>query len=209
MSWYLTLDKALSETPTKEFSLSYNSDPCNPVSTIGGRNLFLPSGPRDQRPIESREDVLVFTSKPLEEDIEVTGNLEAKLYFSTDAADTDVVVRLTDVYPDGKSILISDGICRTATPSKPNHNSSNASLNESKEIRELTIDLWSTSTIFAKGHCIRISICGSNYPRYEKNLNVGTLGSNTDKYRVAKHTIHMGDQTPSRLILPVVSNGSQ
>lgn len=202
--WFLTDEGTLAENATKTSSLSYKSDPCNPVPTIGGRNLFLPSGPRDQREIESREDVLVFTSKPLQEDIEVTGNLQAKVYFSTDVADTDVVVRLTDVYPDGKSILISDGIYRTGTNIKPQNETSAISEKEPKKIQELTIDLWSTSTVFAKGHSIRISICGSNYPRYEKNLNVGVIGSNTSKCRIARHTIHVGKETPSRIILPIV-----
>ena len=86
--------------------------PQTPFPTIGGHNLFLESGPKDQRPIESREDVLVFSTEPLKEDLEVTGQIKAKLFVATDRKDTDIVVRLTDVYPDGRSILISDGIHR-------------------------------------------------------------------------------------------------
>lgn len=198
--WFLTGERTLSETATHATSLSYASDPNNPVPTIGGCNLFLPSGPRDQRPIEKRDDVVVFTSPPMRQDIEITGNLKAKLYFSADVADTDVVVRLCDVYPDGKSILIADGIYRTAVLNKKN-----AAATPSGDIQEIDIDLWCTSILLAQGHALRISVCGSNYPRYEKNLHVGVVGSNAAKGKIATHTIHVGAHTPSCIILPVVS----
>ena len=162
MLFYLTAEKTLIERPApfKESTLHYIHNPHDPVPTIGGRNLFLESGPMDQRPIEQRKDVLVFTTEPLAEDLEVTGNLLCKLAFSSNEADTDVAVRLTDVYPDGRSILISDGIYRTGNLK------ASAS---SKGIQMVDVDLWSTSLVFAKGHRIRISVTGSNFPRFEKN----------------------------------------
>lgn len=196
--FYLHADKSLvaDKKETEKTVLSYTDDPSNPVPTLGGRNLFLESGPKDQRPLEARPDVLVFTSEPLEEDLEVTGEIVAKIYFSADTPDTDVVVRLTDVYPDGRSILVTDGIARLAV------------VGFCKTIAqpcELEIDLASTSFVFAKGHSIRVSIASSNFPRYEKNLNVGLFGAHSGEKRLSKHSIFMGESFPSRIILPVVS----
>jgi len=189
---FLSQDQTLifGEPDAQSAYTSFYYDPRNPVPTVGGRNLFLESGPKDQQEIEKRNDVILFTTPPLEEDLEVTGKVVTKLYFSSSEQDTDVAVRLTDVYPDGKSILIVEGICRVAlTPDQP---------------QEVEVDLWSTSVLFPKGHRIRISISGSNYPRYERNHNVGLIGSNSGKFAVAKDKVHFGKNTPSRLILPVV-----
>lgn len=175
--------------------VSYVDDPLNPVPTLGGRNLFIDSGPKDQRSIESRSDVKVFTTEPLLEDIEVTGSVIAKIFFAADTPDTDLVVRLSDVYPDGRSILITDGIVRLGT------------LGYDKTLDrpcEVEVDLASTSLVFAKGHRIRISLASSNYPRYEKNRNIGFFGTYTGEKQVAEHTIYFGGAYPSRLILPVV-----
>ncbi|MFQ5729247.1 MAG: CocE/NonD family hydrolase, partial [Waddliaceae bacterium] len=201
-SFYLSSDQKLleNEKPVASKTFFFKYDPYNPAPTIGGRNLFLASGPMDQRPIEQRDDVLVFTSAPLSEDIEVTGNVVAKLFFSSNCEDTDVVVRLTDVYPDGKSILIADGIYRTGMGMiEKEHNAH-------KPV-EIDVDLWSTSIVFARGHRIRISIAGSNYPKYEKNFNVGFIGAHSGAYAIAKNKIYIGGPHLSRLILPVVRRG--
>lgn len=183
----------------KESTLTYTYDPANPVSTIGGHNLFLDSGPKDQRPIESREDVLVFTTEPLKEDLEVTGRLKAKLYIVTNRKDTDIVMRLSDVYPDGRSILISDGICRLCM-----HKNSVSQPNGKP--REIEVDLWSTSMVFAKGHQIRVSITSSNHPRFEKNLNVPVGEKVGDVPLSARNTLYFGKNYPSQIILPIVSS---
>lgn len=176
---------------------SYSYDPLNPVPTIGGRNLFIESGPKDQRPIESRGDVVVFTTSPLQEDLEVTGNILAKLYFSSDCNDTDVVVRLMDVYPDGRSILITDGMYRTGMK--------NLQVSHNPEIpMEIEVDLAATSIVFAKGHQIRLSVSSSNYPRYERNFNVGFIGARNGSYAIAENKIHVGPEYPSRITLPVI-----
>lgn len=193
---YLTQQHGLETKTPSNGTLSYLYDPCQPLQTLGGRNLFLKSGPVDQRIIEERNDILVFSTPPLKEDVEVTGQLIAKLYFTTDQKDTDFVVRLCDVYPDGRSILVTEGGYRLAT------------MNKGKESHhepvEVEIDLLATSIVFAKGHSIRISVSSSNYPRYEKNMNVGLYGCHTGKCHVAKNTLHMGPEHPSRVILPVV-----
>lgn len=190
ISFYLNCNHCLSENknPSTTPPLTYKHDPNNLVPTVGGRNLFMDAGPMDQSPIEQREDVLVFTSLPLAEDLEVTGRLATKLLFTSDQNDTDVAVRLTDVYPDGRSILISDGISSTGhiTPNKDGK-------------KEMEIDLWSTSFVFAKGHRIRLLVSGSNYPRYDKN-ETNPVG--------ATHYIHVGEQV-SQVILPVVRRGDR
>lgn len=203
-AFYLTADQKIEyNSPLEERAFTFEHNPFNPVPTIGGHNLFLDCGPKDQRPIENREDVIVFTTSPLEEDLEVTGEIFAKLFVSSNCKDTDVVVRLTDVYPDGRSILICDGIVRTGIEShlRPERNISD-------QPGEITIDLWATSIVFAKNHCIRISIAGSNFPRYENNLNIGLFGCHSGNYKIAQNTLYVGDRYPSCLVLPIVRKGN-
>lgn len=189
--FYLTADKTLSEkASSKTARFPYVHDPENPVLTIGGRNLFLSSGPKDQRPNESRKDVLVFTSSPLEEDLEVTGRLFAKLYFATQVTDIDIAVNLTDVYPDGKSVLIAEGLQRI-----------DISAAQKGQPQEIDVDLWSTSLVFAKGHSLRVAIAGSNYPRHEISPHKVSAESQECQLLV-------DPQHPSRIILPVVRKGT-
>lgn len=195
--------KLSSEAVDEEAKLSYRYDPHNPCPTMGGNNLFLESGPKDQRSIESRQDVVMFTTEPLAEEIEVTGHLAVKLFVSSDQKDTDVMVRLTDVYPDGRSILIADGAYRMGVMLYESMKTQAESDRSDKPI-EIQVDLGATSMVFAKGHQIRISISSSNYPRYEKNTNVGLVGSGLGKTHIANNTIYMGKTTPSQIILPVV-----
>lgn len=198
-SFYLTADKKLSKSApsTDRTDLSYKYDPENTIPTIGGSNLFLESGPKDQRSIEERADVLTFTSDVLESDLEITGQVKAKLFFASDKEDTDIVVRLTDVYPDGRSIMILDGMYRTGF-----HHVENKDCITPKEIE---VDLLSTSLVFAKGHKIRITLCSSNYPKYEKNMNVGMTGANKGVCAIAHNTFLVGKDFPSRIILPVIT----
>jgi predicted acyl esterase len=203
-AFYLTPDFYLQGVPSDEQGhVSYRYDPSNPISTMGGRNLFLDSGPKDQRSMEERTDILVFTSDKLLEDIEVTGPLTATLFFSSDQPDTDVVVRLCDVYPDGRSILISEGGYRLGVMC---YQKGEKKQYKANKIIEVNIDLWATSLVFAKGHAIRLSISSSNYPRYEKNMNIGLLEVNTGKYQTAKNKVYMGKEHPSHLLLPIVKH---
>lgn len=212
--FYLTPDFGLQEKKSFEGILDYEYNPLVPTPTVGGRNLFLESGPKDQKEIEDREDVLVFTSIPLQEDLEVTGELAMKLFFSSNQSDTDIVVRLCDVYPDGRSILISDGIYRIGVACHQEFLDLFVQTDEYKPIKiepdvpvEINIDLWATSLVFAKGHSIRVSISSSNYPRYEKNMNTGIFGSHTGRFNIAQNKIYTGKRYPSQLILPVVRKG--
>src|SRR5205085_5086983 len=100
--------------PRRDGRLTYRYDPEDPVPTLGGQNLFISKGPMDQRKVESRPDVLLFTTEPLAEPVEVTGRITARLHVSSDCPDTDFTVKLCDVYPDGKSMLVTDGIRRAS-----------------------------------------------------------------------------------------------
>jgi hypothetical protein len=174
---------------------SYNYDPDDPVPTVGGQNLLLPKGPMDQRKIESRPDVLLFTSDFLSEPVEVTGRVYARLYVSSDCPDTDFTVKITDVYPDGRSMLVTDGIlavrCRDSfekpEPMEPGW------------MYELIVDLWSTSLVFNKGHRIRVAVSSSNAPRFEPNPNNGGKG----KPRIARNTLYLSNRHSSHILLPI------
>lgn len=197
--FYFHADRGLSdEKPRGGGDLAYKYDPKDPVPTAGGQNLFGNKGPMDQRPVESRPDVLLFTTDPLAEPVEVTGRLTAKLYVSSDCPDTDFTVKLCDVYPDGRSMLVTDGIRRA---SLRNGFEKHEPL-EPGEVYELEVDLWSTSLAFNKGHRIRIAVSSSNAPRFEPNANTGAphLGSES---RVATNTLHLSADHPSHILLPL------
>lgn len=199
-AFYLTPDFRLAAKPLAEGKASYRYDPKETIPTLGGRNLFLESGPKDQRSIENRKDILVFTSDKLSEDVEVTGPLSMTLFFKTDQKDTDIVLRLCDVYPDGRSVLISEGGYRLGVMGYQTGKSQHSA----DKIHEIKVDLWATSMVFAKGHAIRLSISSSSYPRYETNFNIGLLDNHTGKFKIAHNTIYMGENYPSRLLLPIV-----
>lgn len=177
------------EQPGDEGADSFVYDPANPVPTIGGATLMHPlfrAGPRDQRSIESRPDVLVFTSPPLETPLEVTGPVSVELHVATDAPDTDFVARLVDVYPDGMAITVTDGITRMRhragrwTPAEP--------LRAGEPYR-ITVDLWATAIVFLPGHRLRLEVTSSSFPRWERNLNTGADNLRTTAMRPARQTI--------------------
>lgn len=201
--FYLTSQKQLAEKLPASGSLAYQYDPNQPIPTLGGRNLFLESGPKDQQSIEQRGDILVFTSDVLAEDVEVTGPLSAKIFLTTNQPDTDIVLRFCDVYPDGRSILVSEGVYRVGVMCQQEGKKPYCE----GEIVEANVDLWTTSLVFAEGHRIRVSVSSSNYPKYEKNTNVGLIGSYLGQVRQARNTILTGENYPSHLLLPIVRKG--
>lgn len=169
----------------KTSKLHYTYIPSKPIPTIGGRNLFMESGPKDQSQIEMRDDILVFTSKPLNNDMEITGQIFIKLFCNSAAKESQIIARFCDVYPDGRSILIADGM----TLVKPN--------DDIKQIEEVNIDLWTTSIIIGKGHSLRVSISNSNYPRIEKKI--------FDDIAIDQ-LIYTGHKYPSSILLPLIKN---
>lgn len=202
---YLHANRKLAlKKPEGEGQLTYKFDPEKPVPTKGGQNLGIDKGPMDQRSVEERADVLLFTSEPLMQAAEVTGRVTAKLYVSSDCPDTDFTVKLSDVYPDGRSMLVTDGIQRA---SLRNSFEKREPLEPGK-VYELNVDLWSTSQVFNKGHRIRIAVSSSNAPRFEPNPNTGEPHFTPGKGRVATNTVRFSAKHPSQVILPLY-NGSE
>ena len=197
------------EAPDSSESASdkYDYDPANPVITRGGALLMtpeFPAGPYDQRSTESRQDVLVYTTGELMEDLEVTGPISVHLWAISSAPDTDFVARLVDVHPDGYAQNLTDGIIRAryrdfARGAAP-------SLIEPGKPYEYEIDLWATSNVFKAGHRIRLDITSSNFPRWDRNPNTGhDFGTDTEM-AVAHQTILHDAEHPSYVLLPVVPN---
>lgn len=202
-AWYFHENNVLSNTTPGSYTpVTYTYNPNNPVPTRGGTNLYpLPptlAGPYDQRPIENRADVLLFTSDVLTEPYEATGRIKAQLYVSSNCPDTDFTVKLTDVYPDGRSMLVCDGILRMRNRNGCDH----WEFMTPGSIYEIDVDLWSTSYIWNTGHRIRVAISSSNYPRYLTNPNtMDGIYQNTD-YTIAQNTFYFDSSHPSCILLP-------
>jgi len=189
---------------TKEAVVGFTFDPANPCPTIGGNNLTIEHGPMNQNRIENRDDVVLFTTAPLETPLEVTGRIKAKVFVSSSAADTDLSVRMCDVYPDGKSYLIAEGMLRLRyrnSLEKPEPLTPG-------RIEEVTVDCWSTSIIFNQGHRIRATITSSNYPRFDVNPGTGEPWSDSGATVKQTNRISCDATHASRLLLPVVTAGS-
>lgn len=182
---------------------AFTYDPNDPSPTVGGANLGLPAGSFDQREVEARDDVVVYTTPPLETPLEATGDLRAEIWIATDVPDTDVVVRLTDVYPDGRSMLITDGIFRARYRNCPDFTCEDL-LVPGEPVR-ITVDLGPRSYIFNAGHRIRISVTSSNAPRFAPNPNNSEMYVGQGAPARIAHTIILHDAGhPSALILPVL-----
>jgi predicted acyl esterase len=201
--WYFHEDGVLSTSSPGDYNpLSYDYNPENPVPTKGGTNLYpLPptlAGPYDQRSVENRADVLLFTSEKLTEPYEATGPIKARIYVSSDCPDTDFTVKLTDVHPDGRSMLICDGILRMRNRNGFDH----WEFMESGEVYEVEVDLWSTSYIWNTGHKIRVAVSSSNYPRYLANPNTDDPMNQNTESNIAENTLYLESTYPSCIILP-------
>ncbi|PYR02978.1 MAG: hypothetical protein DMG00_27660 [Acidobacteria bacterium] len=206
-------DGTLSDkTPGAERSDVYAYDPRYPVPTYGGHGsggggitrdgAFSIQGPMDQRSTQQRADVLVYTTENLPADTEVTGAAELSLFFSTDVIDTDFFATLSDVYPDGRAILITEGALRT----RHRESREMTKLLTPKQTYEVKIPLWETSNVFKAGHRIRLHITSSNFPRFNRNLNSGKPMAEEmeEDIQVAHQVILHDAQHPSSLMLPVV-----
>jgi len=201
----LTGDGTLLQTaPRSETADRYVYNPSNPVPTVGGPLCcdasHLEPGARDQRAVEAREDVLVYSTPPLSQDLEVTGPVQLELFASSSAVDTDFTGKLVDVSPDGFAQNLTEGIVRARyrdSQTQP------AFMNPGQTYR-LKIDLWSTSNVFRKGHKLRVEISSSNFPRFDRNLNTGEGNGSTLTFVSATNTIYHDVEHPSALILPIV-----
>lgn len=200
-------DGAISpEKPGEESADTYTYDPQNPVPTVGGATLLhrlYRAGPYDQREVEARHDVLVYTSAPLAEPVEVTGHVAVTLYVASDAPDTDFVARLVDVTPEGQALPLTDGITRmryragVADPQPPL---------EEGQVYQIELDLWATSNVFLPGHRIRLDVTSSNFPRWERNLNTGDQEGTA--FRPARQRVLHDAGHPSHVLLPLMRPGA-
>ncbi len=206
---------------------SFQFDPAHPVPTIGGNissgDGILLQGAWDQRggphvwnapqpiPLSARNDVVVFQSEPLKKDLEVTGELEAKLWASSSAVDTDLTAKLVDVYPasadypGGFDLNISDGIVRA----RFRESLKKEVLMEPGKVYPFTIKLYPTSNVFKRGHRIRVDVSSSNFPRFDVNPNTGEPLNDHRRSVMAVNTIYHDAEHPSHLLLPIVSASNQ
>ncbi len=205
-AYYLQPDMSLSTSApaTTGTSKSYVFDPANPVPTMGGQNLGQDVGPRDQREIGQRQDYLRFATPVLEEDTVVAGHIDMHLYVSTDALDTDFVVKLVDIYPDGYEALILDYPLRARF--RDGQNAEDVKMMTPGAVEKLTINMWSTAQTFEKGHRIGVHVTSSNYPRFAVNPNNGAaLDDMNAPAKKATNTIYFDSSRPSAIVLPVVT----
>ncbi len=195
------------EPPGDEPPDQYCYDPRDPTPTCGGATLFpgalsaVNAGPRDQRQVELRPDVLVYSSPPLEQPLEVIGPVRLVLFVASSAHDTDFTGKLVDVFPDGRAIILTDGILRARYRSDP------PALLNPGTVYELNIDLVATATTFLPGHRIRLEVASSNFPRFDRHTNTGgTIATETEAdWMVAMNRVFHDRDRPSHLILPVIN----
>jgi len=199
-SLYFQADGGLTRRKAaKPAQRSYVYDPKDAVPSVGGNNLFMDSGPMDQRPVSNRPDVLRFIGEPLETATEVVGNVQVRLWVSTDAQDTDFIVKLIDIHPDGYEALVHDQGFRmrhhkglfTQTRIEPG------------KVYQIPVDLWSTALVFNKGHRIGVLVQSSNWPRFERHTNTWDPVAGYDHAVKATNTVHLGAAYASSITLPV------
>lgn len=192
--------------PLKDSADHYVYDPANPVPTVGGPlccdGWHMPPGPRDQRAVEGRDDVLIYSTPTFAADTEITGPISLELFAKSTAVDTDFTAKLVDVAPDGFAQNLTEGIIRA----RYRDSQETPALMNPGQIYKFTIDLWSTSNVFLKGHILRLEVSSSNFPRFDRNLNTGDAQSTGEKFVSATNTIYHDGEHPSALVLPVVAS---
>ena len=204
MNYYLRADGSLSTKAPMEASASkaYAFDPRKPVQTIGGANLTFERGPMDQRPIGKRADYLRFETPVLDKDVVIAGPVTMDLWAATDGPETDFMVKLVDVYPDGYEAIVLDSALRTRY--RKGRNPDDIEMMAPNAPEKLTLDLWDTAITFEKGHKIAVHVTSSNSPRFDVNPNTGENPGPDAKTRVARNTIYMDADKPSAIRLPVI-----
>jgi|MDTB01.3.fsa_nt_gb hypothetical protein len=184
----------------------YHYNPLNPVPTVGGRSLGgkLTPGPFNQAKAEKRQDVLCYTTAPLDADLEVTGPIKVHLSAATSARDTDFVAKLVDVHPDGDAFNVVEGIIRA----RFRHGLLNPSLVTPGEVQDYVIDLASVSIVFRKGHRMRLDITSSNFPRFDRNMNTGNPFGEDAEGLIAEQTVFHDEGHASYVELPIMRTGT-
>jgi putative CocE/NonD family hydrolase len=206
----LTGDGTLgSGAPAADAPDSFDYDPMNPVPSYGGNvcctGNAVQGGAFDQRKMEERSDILVYSTEPLREGIEVSGSVEVTLYVSSDAKDTDFTIKLIDVYPDGRAYNLDETIQRMRY--RNGYDKPNAWMEPGK-VYKVTLQPMTTSNYFEAGHRIRIEISSSNFPRFDRNLNTGGRNYDENKGVTARNSVHHSREYPSTIKITVVRNGS-
>jgi putative CocE/NonD family hydrolase len=199
-------DGVLSSTPPDaDRPDSFTYDPANPVMSVGGNvcctGNAITAGAFDQRKNEAREDVLVYTSEPFKEGVEISGPIVPTLFVSSDAKDTDFTVKILDVYPDGRAYNLDESIQRMRYRDgydKP------LVWMENGKIYKVALQPLTTSNYFAPGHRLRIEVSSSNFPRFDRNLNTGGNNYDEPKGVIARNTVHHSKQYPSQVTVTVV-----
>jgi len=186
--------------PGEEPPDHFTYDPNDPVPTCGGNTLIIPMGVQDQRQVETRQDVLVYSTAPLTAPLEVTGPVVVTLFAASSAPDTDFIAKLVDVRPDGYAQNLADGIIRAryrTSRMRPTRLTAG-------QVYDFTIDLWATSHVFLPGHCLRLEIASSNFPRFDRNLNTGEDQATGTRWQSAAQTVFHESRYPSHVLLPVI-----
>ena len=203
-------DGALALAGAKGAADSFVYDPANPVPTTGGPlccdGQHLAPGPQDQKDVEARPDVLVYSTPVLDADLEVTGPVTLDLFAKSTAVDTDFTAKLVDVWPNGFAQNLTEGILRASYRE--------STLGQPKpltpgEVYEYKIDLWATSNVFKKGHRIRLEVSSSNFPRFDRNLNTGKTAAESAEFVKATNTVLHDAAHPSALVLPVIPHAAE
>jgi putative CocE/NonD family hydrolase len=191
-------------SPAAEKADQFIYDPNDPVATIGGPLCCGPLstgiGPQDQRSVEARSDVLIYTTPAFTQETEVTGPVSLDLYVNTSAVDTDFTGKLVDVWPNGFAQNLTEGILRL----RYRNSQEKPELANPGETYHVTVDLWSTSNVFLAGHKLRLEISSSNFPRFDRNLNTGEEQARATRMIKATNVIYHDKAHPSALLLPVV-----
>jgi putative CocE/NonD family hydrolase len=180
----------------------FRYDPNDPVPFIMESTYAQLGGPDDYRPVERRDDVLVYTSERLEWPRVICGPVRAHLSASSSAVDTDFMVKLLDVWPSGFAQRLTDGMVRARYREGGDY----PSLVEPNKTYGFDVDAWNTCQEFGTGHRIRVEIASSAFPKYDRNQNTGAALGKTAETKVADQTIYHDEQRPSYVILPVVSD---
>ncbi|MBN8652907.1 MAG: CocE/NonD family hydrolase [Cytophagales bacterium] len=196
--------KLVSKKPSKDNPDAFTYDPMNPVTSHGGNvcctGNAVQGGAFDQQEMEKREDILVYTTEPFAEGVEVSGFIESTLYLSSDVKDTDVTIKLIDVYPDGTAYNLDETIQRV----RYREGYDKEVFMEAGKVYKVDLTPMSTSNYFEKGHRIRIEVSSSNFPRFDRNLNTGGKNYDESEAKVAHNKIHHSSQYPSSIKLPIV-----
>ena len=206
-NWFLGAEGSLLNAPASSGSVEYDYDPLDPVPTVGGATMIhgaFPAGPAKQHAVEARADVLTFTTEEFDEPVTLFGEVSATFFAASTAVDTDFVVRLCRVSPDGTSLNLADGIVRASWRDshagtglfQPGHE---PSLIEPGRAYEYTVSLWQTAYTFSPGDRLRVQVTSSCHPRWDRNLNTGRLAYDSAETMVARQTILFGHDHPSRL----------